>query len=35
MRGARGAGQTTQHTSAADSVSGEGLRVDVSLTVLK
>ncbi len=28
-------GQTTQHTSATDSVSGEVLRVDVTLTVLK
>ena len=28
-------GQTTQHTSATDPVSGEVLRVDVSLTVLK
>ena len=28
-------GQTTQHTSATDSISGEVLRVDVTLTVLK
>ena len=28
-------GQTTQHTSATDAVSGEVLRVDVTLTVLK